>query len=324
MGFPDTVPFSRIYSRLYPHPRVSRFVSWIAIERDNARTRTSSARYFVRNRCISRRASTTLTWVNKLLVFEFFSRSGGEARRPLYATLENRPPWNQTNRPHTYEESTMSFRETRHFDINFRETRSISTTFSVPFLRRPSFASRPFIPLGRVGSAGYRGAQSCAHRWKNVPPPPRFLFLFPRTRPPFIHAFFSPPKGPTPSFLESMGPTSIPSPFPLLSLSFSLFYLSPSPRSIGRKRNTRRPTVRCIFFSTYRGKVEVDGERKKKKREKKKGKKYPPDRASCFYFLGKRKRTRLVRNAFTASEFDEFEKNYFSSKNQTSRIITRL
>ena len=40
----------------------------------------------------------------------------------------------QTNRPHTYEESTMSFRETRHFDINFRETRSISTTFSVPFL----------------------------------------------------------------------------------------------------------------------------------------------------------------------------------------------
>lgn len=67
--------FPYIYSYISAS-RVSRFVSRIAIMREHDEL---AARYFVRNRCISRRASTTLTWVNKLLVFEFFSRSG-EAR----------------------------------------------------------------------------------------------------------------------------------------------------------------------------------------------------------------------------------------------------
>lgn len=69
----------RVYTSVYIPRRVyrycvSRFVSRIAIMREH--DEELAARCFVRNRCISRRKSTTLTWVNKLLVFEFFSRSG--------------------------------------------------------------------------------------------------------------------------------------------------------------------------------------------------------------------------------------------------------
>lgn len=70
--FPRT---PRIYFRIYSASCVSRFVSRIAIMREHDEEELA-ARCFVRNRCISRRKSTTLTWVNKLLVFEFFSRSG--------------------------------------------------------------------------------------------------------------------------------------------------------------------------------------------------------------------------------------------------------
>ena len=186
----------------------------------------------------------------------------------------------------------MSFRETRHFDINFRETRSISTTFSVPFsTRRPSLPSRPFIPslsspLGGLGRLS-RGTKLRASLEKCPTTPHRFLFLlFPGLAASFIHAFFPlppPPKGPTPSFLESMGPTSIPSsPF---SSPFLLSLAVPS------ARKERQTPDRLYLFSTYRGKVEVevDGERKKKKKEERE-KKYPLDRAPCFYFLGKKER----------------------------------
>lgn len=182
----------------------------------------------------------------------------------------------------------MSFRETRHFDINFRETRSISTTFSpFPSLRAVLLfpLAHSFLPSPLLSgvSVGYRGAQSCAHRWKNVPPHHTVFFsFFSQDSPPplYTHFFPSPlpPEGPTPSFLESMGPTSIPSsPF---SSPFLLSLAVPS------ARKERQTPDRLYLFSTYRGKVEVDGERKKKKREKK----YPLDRAPCFYFLGKKER----------------------------------
>lgn len=168
--------------------------------------------------------------------------------------LENPwPPWNQTNRPHTYEESTMSFRETRHFDINFRETRSISTTFSVPFsTRRPSLPSRPFIPslsspLGGLGRLS-RGTKLRASLEKCPTTPHRFLFLlFPGLAASFIHAFFPllpPPRRTYPKLPGIDGPHE----YPLLSLFLSL--PSISRRSIGEKRTPdARPFVSFFHVS---------------------------------------------------------------------------
>lgn len=153
----------------------------------------------------------------------------------------------QTNRPHTYEESTMSFRETRHFDINFRETRSISTTFfSVPFLgRRPSLPSCPFIPSPLGASVGYRGTQSCAHRWKNVPPRhTSFPFLFPRTRR-LLYTRISLPSPPQRTYPKLPGIDG-PHEYPPL---FSLFFPLPS-ISIGEKRTPdARPFVSFFHVS---------------------------------------------------------------------------
>lgn len=153
----------------------------------------------------------------------------------------------QTNRPHTYEESTMSFRETRHFDINFRETRSISTTFSVPFLHHAILLfplAHSFLLSGsRSVIAGHKvarivGKMSHHHH--------AFSFPLSQDSPPplYTHFFLPPPKGPTPSFLESMGPTSIPSPFS------SPFLPSISRRSIGEKRTPdARPFVSFFHVS---------------------------------------------------------------------------
>lgn len=155
----------------------------------------------------------------------------------------------QTNRPHTYEESTMSFRETRHFDINFRETRSISTTFSVPFLHHaillfPLAHSFLLLSGSRSVIAGHKvarivGKMSHHHH--------AFSFPLSQDSPPplYTHFFLPPPKGPTPSFLESMGPTSIPpSPFS------SPFLPSISRRSIGEKRTPdARPFVSFFHVS---------------------------------------------------------------------------
>ena len=212
----------------------------------------------------------------------------------------------------------MSFRETRHFDINFRETRSISTTFSpFPSLRAVllfplahSFLPSPLGGLGRLS----RGTKLRASLEKCPTTPHRFLFLlFPGLAASFIHAFFPlppPPKGPTPSFLESMGPTSIPSsPF---SSPFLLSLAVPS------ARKERQTPDRLYLFSTYRGKVEVDGERKKKKKKERKRKNIRSIEHRVSTFLEKKKERKKERKEKTEfgrgpSEFDEFE-NHLSSK----------
>lgn len=166
--------------------------------------------------------------------------------------LENPwPPWNQTNRPHTYEESTMSFRETRHFDINFRETRSISTTFSVPFSTlRPSLPSRPFIPsLSSRGSrsviAGHKVARIVGKMSHHTTP---FSFpSFPRTRRLLYTRIFSPSPSPQRTYPKLPGIDG-PHEYPLLSLFLSL--PSISRRSIGEKRTPdARPFVSFFHVS---------------------------------------------------------------------------
>lgn len=198
----------------------------------------------------------------------------------------------------------MSFRETRHFDINFRETRSISTTFSVPFLHH----AIPLFPLAHSflllsGSRSVIAGHKVARIVGKMSHHHAFSFPLSQDSPPPLYTHFfppPPPKGPTPSFLESMGPTSIPSPFS--SPFLPSFYLSPFHR---REKNARRPTV-CIFFPRIVEKLKwMGGEEKKKKREKEVEREYPLDRAcSCFYFLGKNG---------VWNDFDEFE-NHLSSK----------
>lgn len=152
----------------------------------------------------------------------------------------------QTNRPHTYEESTMSFRETRHFDINFRETRSISTTFfSVPFLHAvllfPPAHSFLLLSGPRSVIAGHKVARivgKMSHHATRL-----FLSSFPGLAASFIHAFLSPPPQRTYPKLPGIdGPHEYP---PL----FSLFFPLPS-ISIGEKRTPdARPFVSFFHVS---------------------------------------------------------------------------
>lgn len=214
----------------------------------------------------------------------------------------------QTNRPHTYEESTMSFRETRHFDINFRETRSISTTFSVPFLHHaillfPLAHSFLLLSGSRSVIAGHKvarivGKMSHHHH--------AFSFSLSQDSPPplYTHFFPPPPQRTYPKLPGIDGPHE----YPPLSLFFSLpsFYLSPFHR---REKNARRPTV-CIFFPRIVEKLKWMGGEEKKKREKKKWREniHSIEHVRVSTFLEKRKEKNGVWN-----DFDEFE-NHLSSK----------
>lgn len=155
----------------------------------------------------------------------------------------------QTNRPHTYEESTMSFRETRHFDINFRETRSISTTFSVPFLHHaillfPLAHSFLLLSGSRSVIAGHKVARIVGKMSHH------HAFSFPLSQdspPPLYTHFFPPPPPkdlPQASWNRWAPRVSPPSPFS------SPFLPSISRRSIGEKRTPdARPFVSFFHVS---------------------------------------------------------------------------
>lgn len=230
----------------------------------------------------------------------------------------------QTNRPHTYEESTMSFRETRHFDINFRETRSISTTFSVPFLHHaillfPLAHSFLLLSGSRSVIAGHKVARIVGKMSHHH----AFSFPLSQDSPPPLYTHFFPPPPPKdlPQASWNRWAPRVSPPLPFLLPSFLLSLAVPS------ARKERQTPDRLYLFSTYRGKVEVDGGRgKEKKREKEVEREYPLDRAcSCFYFLGKKERkktefgttstnskTIFLRNRFRTSRMGRDK--YFSSR----------
>lgn len=230
----------------------------------------------------------------------------------------------QTNRPHTYEESTMSFRETKHFDINFRETRSISTTFSVPFLHHaillfPLAHSFLLLSGSRSVIAGHKvarivGKMSHHHHAFSFPlsqdsPPPLYTHFFP---PP-------PPKDLPQASWNRWAPRVSPLPFLLPSFFLSL--------AVPSARKERQTPDRLYLFSTYRGKVEVDGGRGKEKKERKRSGERISTRSSMFVFLlswkkGKKKtefgttstnsKTIFLRNRFRTSRMGRDK--YFSSR----------
>lgn len=157
----------------------------------------------------------------------------------------------------------MSFRETRHFDINFRETRSISTTFfSVPFLHAvllfPPAHSFLLLSGPRSVIAGHKVARivgKMSHHATRL-----FLSSFPGLAASFIHAFLSPPppKDLPQASWNRWAPRVSP---PLLPFLPPSFYLHRG------EKNARRPTV-CIFFPRIVEKLKWMGGGKKRGKKK--------------------------------------------------------